>query len=53
MNRIRKGDQIVVITGKDKGVTMAQMEKGKTCGACHNGRIAFRHNGNCDKCHKM
>lgn len=24
---------------------------GKFCGACHNGKIAFRHNGNCDKCH--
>lgn len=25
--------------------------QGKFCGACHNGKIAFRHNGNCDKCH--
>lgn len=25
--------------------------KGKYCGACHNGKIAFRHNGNCGKCH--
>lgn len=24
---------------------------GKFCGACHNGKVAFRHNGNCDKCH--
>lgn len=24
---------------------------GKFCGACHNGKIAFRSNGNCDKCH--
>jgi c(7)-type cytochrome triheme protein len=24
---------------------------GKFCGACHNGKIAFRHNGNCNKCH--
>lgn len=24
---------------------------GKFCGACHNGKIAFRHNGNCEKCH--
>lgn len=41
-----------VITGKDKNVTMAQMEKGKTCGACHNGKKAFTVNGNCGNCHK-
>lgn len=41
-----------LITGKDKGVTMAQMEKGKTCGACHNGKRAFTVAGNCGKCHK-
>jgi c(7)-type cytochrome triheme protein len=41
-----------VITGKEKGVTMAAMEKGKTCGACHNGKQAFTVAGSCDKCHK-
>jgi c(7)-type cytochrome triheme protein len=41
-----------VITGKDKNVTMAQMEKGKTCGACHNGKRAFTVAGDCGKCHK-
>jgi c(7)-type cytochrome triheme protein len=40
-----------VIT-KEKGVTMAQMEKGKTCGACHNGKRTFTVAGNCDRCHK-
>ena len=25
--------------------------KGKYCGACHNGKRAFKLNGNCDKCH--
>ena len=25
--------------------------KGKFCGACHNGKRAFKLNGNCDKCH--
>jgi c(7)-type cytochrome triheme protein len=25
--------------------------KGKFCGACHNGKKAFKLNGNCDKCH--
>jgi c(7)-type cytochrome triheme protein len=41
-----------VITGKEKGVTMAEMEKGKTCGACHNDKRAFSVAGNCGKCHK-
>lgn len=25
--------------------------KGKFCGACHNGKRAFKLNGNCEKCH--
>jgi c(7)-type cytochrome triheme protein len=41
-----------VITGKDKNVTMAEMQKGKTCGACHNDKTAFTVVGNCGKCHK-
>ncbi|ACM20733.1 cytochrome c, 12 heme-binding sites [Geotalea daltonii FRC-32] len=41
-----------VITGKEGRVTMAQMEKGKTCGACHNGSKAFTVAGNCGNCHK-
>jgi len=32
--------------------TMADMVKGKSCGACHNGKKAFDVNGNCDRCHK-
>jgi len=41
-----------IITGKDKNVTMAQMEKGKTCGACHDGKKAFSVAGSCGSCHK-
>lgn len=41
-----------VITGKEKNVTMAEMEKGRTCGACHNGKKAFTVAGNCGNCHK-
>lgn len=41
-----------VITGKEKSVTMAEMEKGRTCGACHNGKRAFAVTANCDRCHK-
>ncbi len=32
--------------------TMADMEKGKSCGACHNGKTAFASTGDCAKCHK-
>ncbi len=41
-----------VITGKQKAVTMAEMEKGKTCGACHTGKKAFSVTGSCNRCHK-
>ncbi|HEY3308576.1 MAG TPA: cytochrome c3 family protein [Desulfuromonadaceae bacterium] len=41
-----------VITGKEKAVTMAEMEKGKTCGACHNDKMAFSVTANCERCHK-
>lgn len=41
-----------VITGRDKGTTMTEMEKGRTCGACHNGKRAFAVTANCERCHK-
>jgi c(7)-type cytochrome triheme protein len=41
-----------VITGREKAVTMAEMEKGKTCGACHNGKKAFSVAGDCGRCHR-
>jgi c(7)-type cytochrome triheme protein len=41
-----------VITGKENAVTMAQMEKGRTCGSCHNGKRVFAVTANCDRCHK-
>lgn len=31
--------------------TMQQMEGGKSCGACHDGKTAFGVSGNCEKCH--
>ncbi|WP_236021792.1 cytochrome c3 family protein [Geomesophilobacter sediminis] len=33
--------------------TMAQMEQGKSCGACHNDQRAFTVAGNCGKCHDI
>jgi c(7)-type cytochrome triheme protein len=41
-----------VIIPNSKPVTMAEMEKGKTCGACHTGKGAFSVAGNCGNCHK-
>lgn len=39
-------------TGSTKPVTMLEMEKGKSCGACHNdGKDAFTVAGNCNRCH--
>ncbi len=35
-----------------KPVSMAQMEKGASCGACHNGLRAFSVKENCQLCHQ-
>lgn len=32
--------------------TMGDMDKGKSCGACHNGKDVFASSGDCAKCHK-
>jgi len=36
---------------KNPDATMADMEKGKSCGACHNGKVAFPVSGDCTTCH--
>ncbi len=38
---------------QNKRMTMAEMEAGKSCGACHNEKDAFTVKENCDRCHKM
>lgn len=38
--------------GKNKA-TMAQMEDGESCGACHEGDTAFSVAESCDACHQM
>lgn len=35
----------------NRPVTMAEMRKAKSCGACHDGSTAFTVRGNCDSCH--
>lgn len=44
-------DAIYVTTGKPAVVKMAGMKKGKSCGACHEGKKAFALD-NCGNCHK-
>jgi len=36
---------------KNPAFTMAEMEKGKACGSCHNGQRAFSVKGDCLTCH--
>jgi c(7)-type cytochrome triheme protein len=36
-----------------KSYSMAQMEKGKSCGACHDGKTAFSVAKDCGKCHPV
>lgn len=39
--------------GNRSKATMADMEQGKSCGACHDDKQAFSVKSNCAKCHKM
>ena len=34
-------------------VSMLEMEKGKSCGSCHDGKTAFSVKDKCESCHKM
>jgi len=47
-------DSPYVTKEKHKPVTMAQMQKGASCGSCHNGKKAFdvKSKESCDNCHK-
>lgn len=45
-------DKLYLDTKRHKKVTMKQMQTGKSCGACHNGKKAFSVKGQCSKCHK-
>lgn len=38
-------------TRKHQTVAMKEMEKGKSCGVCHDGKKAFGVTSNCRKCH--
>jgi len=45
-------DKLYLSKGQHRSVSMKQMQKGKSCGACHNGKKAFSVKGACAKCHK-
>ncbi len=47
-------DGLFLTKEKHKKITMAQMERGQSCGACHNGKKAFevKAKTNCNNCHK-
>ena len=40
-----------IVTKKNPTYTMADMKKGKSCGACHNGTRAFATDEDCTTCH--
>jgi c(7)-type cytochrome triheme protein len=45
-------DRLYVTKEKDKRIAKAAMQKGKSCGACHDGKKAFDVKSNCKNCHK-
>lgn len=45
-------NQLFIAGPKNKRFTMVQMEKGSSCGSCHDGSTVFSVKGDCDKCHK-
>lgn len=40
-------------SGKNPHITMKQMEEGKSCGVCHDGKTGFSVKGDCTKCHAV
>ena len=53
-HKLKCGDchyRIYTTVAHRKDVTMTEMQKGQSCGACHNGQRAFDVNGACDRCH--
>jgi c(7)-type cytochrome triheme protein len=45
-------DKLYTDARQHKKVSMKQMQKGKSCGSCHDGKSAFSVKGNCARCHK-
>lgn len=52
----RCGDCHTSIYGTNRSrlkVSMQEMEKGRSCGACHEGKTAFNVSEKCESCHKL
>lgn len=45
-------DKLFTNNKNHKHMTMKAMQKGKSCGTCHNGKVAFSVKGDCAKCHQ-
>jgi c(7)-type cytochrome triheme protein len=45
-------DKPYLSVAQHKKVSMKEMEKGKSCGTCHDGKKAFSVKGDCSNCHK-
>jgi len=43
--------RVFTTTAQRKDVTMAEMQKGQSCGFCHNGKRASDVKNNCNRCH--
>lgn len=50
-----KGKPFKTKFGTSPDLTMKAYDEGKSCGTCHNGKVAFstKEMGNCLKCHKV
>ncbi len=44
-------DVFHIVAKKNPSFTMADMKRGKSCGACHNGKKAFSTDEDCTTCH--
>lgn len=42
---------IFVMKRGANGISQAKILEGKQCGTCHNGKVSFSANENCEKCH--
>ena len=45
-------EKLYLSVKQHSAVSMKQMQQGKSCGACHNGKKAFSVKGSCAQCHK-
>lgn len=45
-------DKPYLSVAQHKKASMKDMEKGMSCGACHDGKKAFAVKGDCQACHK-